>query len=103
MFLTRAQQPFSPTRAIFAGFAVLLAVHTFPRSYVCIFVSYEYLLGRPSKTPHRVMIHLWTYSNLWKDSSTDSTVAKIEVGPWAPGQSYHTFHSTVRASARFRS
>jgi len=30
-------------------------------------------------------------------------VAKIEVGPWAPGQSYHTFHSTVRASARFRS
>jgi len=30
-------------------------------------------------------------------------VAKIEVGPWAPGQSYHTFHSTVHASAHFRS
>ena len=35
-------------------------------------------------------------------TSIDVYVAKIEVGPWAPGQSYHTFHSTVRASARFR-
>jgi hypothetical protein len=37
------------------------------------FVSYEHSLGRPSKTPRRVIIHSWTYSNLWKASSTDST------------------------------
>ena len=69
----KTQQPFPPTKAIFAGFAVLLAVHTLPRFYECIFVSYSYLFNRPSKTPHRVTIHLWTYSSLWKDFLADST------------------------------
>jgi len=71
--LLNIQQPFPPTKAIFAGFAVLLAVHIFPRPYACIFVSYEHLLGRLSKTPRRVMIHSWTYSSLWKASLTDLT------------------------------
>ena len=68
-----AQQPFPPTKAIFAGFAVLLAVHTFSRPYAYIFVSYKYLSGRPSKTPQRVMMHSWIYSSLWKASLTDLT------------------------------
>ena len=66
------QQPFPPMKAIFAGFAVLLVVHTLPRPYACIFVSYEYLPGRPSKTPQQVMIHSWTYSSLSRASLPDS-------------------------------
>ena len=67
------QQPFPPTKAIFAGFAVLLAVHTLSRLHACIFVSYSYISGRLSKTPQRVMMHSWTYSSLWKAFLTDST------------------------------
>jgi len=44
-----------------------------------------------------------TVAKTRKKSSHGVIVAKIEVGPWAPGSSYHTFHSTVRACARFRS
>jgi len=75
------QQPFPPTKAIFAGFAVLLAVHTFPRPYAYIFVSYEYLPGRPSKTPPQVMIPSWTYSSLSKASLVDSPFIPSSLSP----------------------
>ena len=77
----KTQQPFPPTKAIFAGFAVLLAVDTLPRLYASIFVSYSYISGRPSKTPQRVMMHSWIYSSLWKDFLADSTFMQNYLPP----------------------
>ena len=79
-FLTHTQQPFPPTKAIFAGFAVLFTVYTF-HCPLWAFVAYDYLSCRPSKTPQRVTMHSWTYSSPWKASLTDSAFMQNSLLP----------------------
>jgi len=73
----------------------------FPRRETTLIVySLAQTYGLPFEALRAAMDSV-SYSMDIEDLEDELAVAKIEVGPWAPGRFYHTVYSTACASAHF--